>query len=116
MMKAIRGAITVDENTAEAIRESSIMLLETIAKANHFALEDVVQVIFSATKDINAAYPARFAREIGWDTVPLFCVQEMAVEGALAMCLRVLITIDTDQTVQHVYLKGAKSLRPDLAN
>lgn len=114
MMKAIRGAITITENTAESIREGTVELLNAIMIANDLVAEEIVQVIFSATKDLNAAYPAKFARELGWDNVPLFCVQEMNVVNSLAMCLRVLITVENHKEVKHIYLKGAQSLRPDL--
>lgn len=115
MIKAIRGAITVENNTAEAIAENTTLLLQSMMTANDLCTEQIVQAVFSATADLNAAYPAKFARMIGWEEIPLFCVQEMAVEGSLSMCLRVLLTVDTTlEKVQHIYLKGAQVLRPDL--
>ena len=115
MIKAIRGAITCTENTAESIAENTCLLLNELMCANQLQKEQLIQVIFSATTDLTAAYPAKFARDLGWTDVPLFCVQEMAVDGSLALCIRVLMTVETENAVvKPVYLKGAQVLRPDL--
>ena len=115
MIKAVRGAITCSENTAESIAENTCLLLKELMAVNHLQKEQLIQVIFSATADLTAAYPAKFARSLGWTEVPLFCVQEMKVDGSLTMCIRVLMTVDTEQTsLKPVYLKGAQVLRPDL--
>lgn len=116
-MKAIRGAHTVKANTAEEIRRCTLELLETIMRENNLQAEDMVNIIFSATNDVDAAYPAKYARELpGLDQVPLFCVQEMHVEGSLRLCIRVLVLTELDKAtaVQHVYLGEAVRLRPDL--
>ena len=115
MIKASRGAITCTENTEESIAENTCLLLNELMTVNNLRQEQLIQVIFSATADLSAAYPAKYARTLGWSEVPLFCVQEMAVEGSLAKCIRVLMTVDTEQeTIKPVYLKGAQVLRPDL--
>lgn len=116
-MKAIRGANTVVANTAEAIRQCTLEMLETIMKENHLEPADIVNATFTATRDIDAAYPAKFARELpGWDQIPLFCVQEMYVEGSLPFCVRVMLLteLEKETQVQHVYLGEAVRLRPDL--
>ena len=116
-MKAIRGAHTADANTAEAIRSCTLEMLKAIMVENDLTTEDIVSATFSATRDLDAAYPAKFARELpGWDQVPLFCVQEMHVEGSLESCVRVMLLTELDKKtrVQHVYLGGAERLRPDL--
>lgn len=116
-MKAIRGAHTAHANTAEAIRSCTLELLETIMQENRLQTEDIVNVTFTATRDLTAAYPAKFARELaGWDQVPLFCVQEMYVEGSLPSCIRVMMLTEQERSaqVQHVYLGEAVRLRPDL--
>ena len=116
-MKAIRGAHTAKENTVEAIRECTLELLHKIIEENDLHAEEIVQVIFSATKDLTKVYPAKCARELpGWDQVPLFCVQEMYVEGSLTSCIRVMLLTERDRNAQikHVYLGEAKKLRPDL--
>ena len=116
---AIRGAITVDENTNEAIKEATMELFKAVVDANNLKADDIVFINFSATKDINKVYPAKFIRtELGITNIPMMCYQEMDVEGSLPMCLRLLIvtnTINSNFKTKHVYLKGAKVLRPDIS-
>jgi chorismate mutase len=84
---------------------------------NGFAVEDIASVIFTATPDLDAVYPAVAARELGWTETPLLCVQEMAVLDSLRSCIRVLLHWNTNcdaGDVKHVYLEGARVLRPDL--
>ena len=91
--------------------------MAVIMAENNLAAEDIVSATFSATRDLEAAYPAKFARELpGCDQVPRFCVQEMYVEGSLESCVRVMLLTELDKKtrVQHVYLGGAERLRPDL--
>lgn len=117
--RGIRGAITVGENTADAILAATHTLLEQIVTANQLIVDDIASVIFTATPDLDAAYPAVAARNIGWVHTPLLCMQEMAVHRSLPRCIRVLIHWNTDRTpdeIQHVYLGEARKLRPDLAN
>ena len=116
-VRGIRGATSVDVNGAESIVAATRELLERIVAANGLATEDVASVIFTATSDLDAAYPARAAREMGWVHVPLLCMQEMAVVGSLPRCIRVLVLWNTARPagqVRHVYLRRARALRPDL--
>jgi chorismate mutase len=116
-VRGIRGATSVDVNDAEPIIAATRELLERIVAANGLATEDVASVIFTATSDLDAAYPARAAREMGWVHVPLLCMQEMAVVGSLPRCIRVLVLWNTHRPagqVRHVYLRRARALRPDL--
>ena len=117
---AIRGAITVDENTEESIKNATVNLLKEIIKQNNLSVSDMLYINFSATKDITKAYPAKFVRtELGITDVPMMCYQEMDVDGSLEMCIRVLIvlnTINTNFSAKHVYMKDAQRLRPDLVN
>ena len=116
-MRGIRGAITVDSNSREAILEASRELLLAMIEANRLEPEEVVSVFFSLTPDLNAAFPAQSARELGWTRVPLFCVQEIPVPGALPRVLRILMHVNRDvglDEVRHVYLRGARALRTDL--
>lgn len=116
-IKAIRGAITVSENTVSAILEATTELLQAIQMANPTLKgDDLVSAVFSATADLSAVYPARAARELGWVDLAMMCAQEMAVENSLARCIRVLLLWDTvleaDEVV-HVYVGAAAQLRPD---
>ena len=121
-MTSIRGATTAKSNTTKDILESAKELLLEMISANGLDLDinsdQIIDVIFSATKDLNAVYPAVAARELGIVQAGLFCVQEMDVPGSLPMCLRVMLHAEISgkgqSDMKHVYLRGAKILRPDL--
>ena len=115
--RGIRGAVCAESNRPAAILSAARSLLEHIVTANELSAQDLASVIFTATADLDAAYPARAAREMGWKHVPLLCMQEMAVEGSLERCIRVLVHWNTErppEAVRHVYLGEARALRPDL--
>jgi chorismate mutase len=114
--RGIRGATTVEVNTAEAILEATRDLLTKIIEANGVQQEDICSVLFTTTVDVTAEYPALAARQLGWHDVALMCGHEMCVPGALQQCIRVLIHWNTtlrQNEIQHVYIRGAVSLRPD---
>jgi chorismate mutase len=116
-VRAIRGATTVTVNTIEAIREAVTELLEAIEIHNSLDPDDIVSIIFTATQDLDAIFPAAIARERPhWQNVPLLDVQQMHVVGSLDKCIRVILHVNTPKLqseMQHVYLQGAKNLRPD---
>ena len=115
--RGIRGATSVEVNEEATIIAATRELLEQIVAANNLAVEDIAYVIFTATPDLDAAYPARAAREIGWTNIPLLCMQEMAVQNSLSGCIRVLVAWNTDLSpdkIQHVYLGRANALRSTL--
>lgn len=112
-MKAIRGAITVEENTAEAIGNATRILLAEIARRNELLPDEVISAFFTLTPDLTACFPARAARLAGWE-MPMLDMQEVAVPGALPRCLRVLLHVQRDAPVRHAYLRGARGLRPEL--
>ena len=117
LVRGIRGAITAESNTKKEIIEKTKELLITLKKANDFKIEDIVSVFFSVTPDLNVAFPAQSARELGWNRVPLFDMQEINVSGSLPGCIRVLIQINCQKSqteIKHCYLRGAKILRKDL--
>lgn len=114
MIKGIRGAITVDNNTEESIKEATLELLNEIIKKNSIQKDLISHVIFTLTEDLNAAFPAKFARtQMGWDEVAMMCFHELAVPNSLEMCLRILIVVNCDESFipNFVYLKGAEVLR-----
>lgn len=116
MCRGVRGATTVTENTTEAILIATRELLETIVRLNDMQPDDVASVYFTTTADLNNTYPALAARQMGWFHVPLLCGHEMNVPDGLPLCLRVLIHWNTNrrpQEIVHVYLREARSLRPD---
>jgi chorismate mutase len=115
--RGIRGAITVESNTADHIVEATGRLLEAIIQENEIVPEDIASVIFTVTGDLNAEFPAVAARKMGWKFVPLICTTEINVPGSMARCVRVLLHINTQKSqkeIKHVYLGEAVSLREDL--
>jgi chorismate mutase len=115
--RGIRGATTVTLNQREAILEATGELLKQIIATNGVREEDVASVTFTATPDLDAVYPAVAARRLGWTHTALVCTQEMAISDSLPRCIRVLVHWNTDRPIdqiQHVYLREAQVLRPDL--
>jgi chorismate mutase len=114
--RGIRGAITAQENTEEAIIAATKELLHNMIKVNEVEISDIACILFTTTPDLNAAFPAAAARELGWTQVPLLCGHEMNVPGSLSSCLRVLVLFNTDkknEDIVHVYLGGAETLRDE---
>lgn len=114
---AIRGATTVDRDEAALIRSGTRQLLEEIIARNGLRDDHVISAIFTVTEDLRSDFPARAAREMGWEDVPLLCTMEIPVPGGLERCIRVLLHVTSQRersALQHVYLAGARSLRPDL--
>ena len=116
--RGIRGAITVEENNVENIKEASNRLLSEMIKRNNISEEDIVSIFFSVTEDLNATFPARAAREMGFNHTPLLCFHEIRVPEGLEKCIRILMHVNSDKSIQeieHSYLEKAASLRPDIA-
>jgi chorismate mutase len=114
MTKGIRGATTVESNTPEAIRAATLELLTEMITRNNIKAENISHAIFTLTRDLDAAFPAKFARlELGWDNVAMMCYNEPDVKDSLPKCLRVLIVLNCDATFipQFVYTKDAANLR-----
>ena len=114
--RGIRGATTVDGNSAEGIRERTLELLEVLVADNGLQPEDVASATFTVTDDLDAEFPALAVRSLtGWEEVPLLCAREIAVPGALSGCVRILLLWNTERPqreVRHAFLRGARSLRP----
>ncbi|UCH61583.1 MAG: chorismate mutase [Anaerolineales bacterium] len=117
-VRGVRGANTCEANSPESILAASHELLNKMLEANpQMQPEEIASAVFTVTEDLTAAYPARAARELGWDRVPLLCAREIPVPGDLPRCIRVLLHWNTDLpqvAIQHVYLGAAVALRPDL--
>jgi chorismate mutase len=117
LTRGVRGATTVEANSPEAILEATKELLAAMMKANDIDVDYVASAFFTATPDLNAEFPALAARELGWTHVALMCGHEMNKPGGLPMCLRIMLHVNTDkaaQDIKHVYLRGARVLRPDI--
>ena len=114
MIKGIRGAITVEENSKEAIKTATLELLNEIVLKNNIDKNMISHAIFTLTNDLNAEFPAKFARiDFGWDNVAMMCYHELDVPNSLQKCLRVLVVVNCNEdfTPEFVYLKGAQNLR-----
>jgi chorismate mutase len=115
-LRALRGAITVDANDAEAILSATTELVREVMERNELSPDDVVSCIFTCTDDLDAEFPAVAARRIGLSAVPLLCAREIGVSGALPRVIRLLMHYyaEPEMSVKHVYLREAVSLRRDL--
>lgn len=112
--KGIRGAITVENNSSEALRDALKELLTELISKNDIKEENISHVIFTLTDDLNAEFPAKFARlDFGWNSTAMMCFHELDVPDSLKMCMRILIVLNCDENFkpQFVYLKGAGNLR-----
>lgn len=116
-LQALRGATTLDADTAEQVIERTADLFREMLARNGVEHDDLVSVIFTATPDIRSEFPAAAARSIGVSDVPLLCAQELDIAGAVPLCVRILMHLNTDRPrseLRHVYLGGATPLRTDL--
>jgi chorismate mutase len=115
-LRALRGAITVEDNDAEAILQATEELVHEVMVRNELRTEDLVSCIFTCTRDLNAEFPAVAARRFGLSSVPLLCAHEMEVPGALPRVIRLMVHCYADEgrAPQHVYLREATALRKDL--
>jgi chorismate mutase len=106
----------VAEDSSDAIRRRTAELLDELLARNELVADDLVSIMFTATDDLTAEFPAVAAREIGLGAVPLICAREIPVAGALGLCIRVMVHCyaPAGRAMSHVYLHEARSLRPDL--
>jgi chorismate mutase len=118
-LRGIRGATTIESNTKEEILENTQELLSKIIQSNQINTQDIASIFFSVTKDLNATFPAIAARNMGLSQTPLLCFNEIDVPGSVPFCIRILMQINSDHPqdfFEHIYLKKAVSLRPDIAS
>ena len=115
-MMIIRGATTIEKDEPSQIKEAVKELLETILSQNNIKKEEVMSIVLSSTSDIHSFYPAKAARESGFEACALFSAQEPDIVGGLALCIRVMVFLEKNITAHPVYLRGAKNLRKDITN
>ncbi|HEY8423925.1 MAG TPA: chorismate mutase [Clostridia bacterium] len=116
---AIRGAITIEDDTAEEISNATKELMNEIAQKNNLNSSDkkIISILISTTKDITAMYPAAVLREMGYNEAALFSSLEPDIKNSLPKCIRLMVNVASYKDIlepKHVYLKKAKILRPDL--
>lgn len=116
--RGIRGATTLNDNTSEEIKNATVELLNKMISENNVDLKDISFAIFTLTDDLDADFPAKYARlDCNFTKVPMMCYHELNVVGSLKMCLRILLNINTEKEqdeIKHIYLNGAKVLRQDI--
>jgi chorismate mutase len=118
MCRGVRGATTVDSNERDEILTATRQLLALMIRSNDIEPEAVASAIFSTTHDLDAEFPALAARQLGWLDVPLLCTNELDVPNSLDLCIRILLHWNTEKPqkeINHIYIKEAKRLRPDLS-
>jgi chorismate mutase len=116
-VRGVRGAITVERDDAALLLDATERLLREIVAENDIRSDDVASALFTLTPDLVSQFPAMAARRMGWTRVPLLNFTEIAVPGGLPRCIRVLLHVNTEKRqdeIVHVYLDGARVLRPDL--
>jgi len=116
-VRALRGATTVDKDTADQVTERVQALVARMLEANDVSHDDIISILFTATEDVTSMFPATAARAIGLGDVPLICARELSIEGGTPLCIRVMMHLTTERTrdeLHHVYLEGARGLRDDL--
>ena len=116
--RGVRGATTVESNSRDEILAGARQLLALMIRRNELRKEEVASATFSSTHDLNREFPALAARQMGWLEVPLLCTNEIDVPNALQRCIRVLVHWNTEKLqdeIDHVYIRDAVRLRPDLS-
>jgi chorismate mutase len=117
-VRAIRGAVQVGGNERADILDGTTELVTEVMTRNGLVTDDVISVLFTATPDLTAEFPALAARKIGFHDVPLLCASEIDVPTAMPRVVRLLMHIETSRPrseLEHVYLRGAAALRLDIA-
>lgn len=117
-VRAIRGATQVSANSADSIAEGTQELISEILRSNGISAEEVISILFTASPDLNASFPAAAVRSLGFEGTPLICAVEIDVPGALERTIRVMAHVEIERNkeeINHIYLHGAKALRADIA-
>ncbi len=118
-VRALRGATTIESNSRDDILKGTEILLKEVIDRNNILKDDIISIIFSVTGDLDEAFPAAAARRIGLTEVALMCTGEINVPGSLEKCIRLMMHVNTEKKnseLNHIYLEGAKILRPDIAS
>ena len=112
----IRGATTASGNSIEEMEVAVVELIDELISRNNLAKTDLLSIIFTATKDLNACFPASIARKCkGLDSVAFLDCQQMHVSNDIDFCIRIMahVLLPPNNPVSHPYLRGATKLRAD---
>jgi chorismate mutase len=118
-VRAVRGATQLERDEREHLLERVAEMVLDVMRANRLDVDDFISVIFTATSDLHAEFPAYAARRLGFTEVPLICARELEIEGSMPRVVRMLAHVETELSradMTHVYLHGAASLRRDLTH
>jgi chorismate mutase len=116
-VRAIRGATQVDVDEQGHVLKLTRELVTEVVTANGLVADDIISMLFSATRDISSIAPAAAARQLGMSDVALICVQEMHVEGSMPRVVRLVAHVETDlpkDKLVNVYLRGTVALRAEV--
>ena len=116
-VRALRGATTLDADTTEQMEGRVQTLLREMIERNGVHHDDIISIVFTATDDLHAMFPATAARGLGLGDLPLLCARELQIEGAMPRCVRVLMHLSTERVLhdlRHVYLENAQGLNDEL--
>jgi chorismate mutase len=116
-VRALRGATTFDVDEIDHVTGRVVDLVTQMLAQNEVDHDDIISILFTATDDLSAVFPATAARTIGLGDVPLICARELAIAGATPRCIRVMMHLESERSraeLRHVYLEGATTLRDDL--
>src|SRR5437879_5218661 len=116
-VRALRGATTIDHDETEHINQRVQRLVKEMLDRNGVHKDDLISILFTATDDIHATFPATAARIAGLGDVPLICARELDIVGGTPRCIRVMMHLSTNRArseLHHIYLEGARGLRDDL--
>lgn len=117
-VRGVRAAATVSANDAQEIHEVTLDMINQLVSENNIDPSDIASVWITVTNDLDATFPAKPIRQLpNWELVPIMCALEIPVKDSLEKCIRIMMhwnTTKTQQEIKHIYLGGARALRPDL--
>ena len=116
-VRAVRGATQLEHDTRDHMLDRVAEMVREVVTSNNLDLDDFISIIFTATSDLHAEFPAYAARQLGFSDVPLICARELEIEGSMPRVVRMMAHVETElsrEGVTHVYLHGAAALRRDL--
>jgi len=112
----IRGATTASGNSAEEIEDAVVELIDALIARNNLPKSNLLSITFTATKDLDACFPASIARKCnGLDSVAFLDCQQMHVINDIDFCIRMMaqVLLPQNNLAKHPYLRGAAKLRTD---
>jgi chorismate mutase len=116
-VRAVRGATQLVSDTRDEMLDRVAEMVTEVMAANQLEVDDFISVIFTATSDLVAEFPAYAARRLGFGEIPLLCARELEIAGSMPRVVRMLAHVESElprADVTHVYLHGAAALRTDL--